>query len=266
MVEIMDKKEINRFIKEQYTIWRILSACFLLVIMGRLAHSLYLHDWSMTAEAGNIIPPALVLLFSVIGTGFSIFLVCKPAYVTLLGYFSLFYSCTILIDTPFHPFGAFGYLFSAYLLCPRSFTQKKHYAKAITLAVIFIGVSFSGIRFGVQTFLLNFGITIGQIATVVGIISIHDAQRIEAITSPAAFQKTIILTKQYPFLTDRDIEWILKITAGEKYLSIAIASDCSEGYVRNYMSDLYKKMALAGGRAELLQLFSENTILVNDDE
>ncbi len=262
----MEKKDIRRFIQEQHTIWRILSFCFFIVMLGRISHSLYQHDWSMVAEPGLIIPPAVVFLFSIIGTLFSLFLFFNPEYVTLLGYFSLIYSITILIDTPFHPFGAFGYLFSAYLLVPRSYTEKKHYIKTVCIGLVFVAVSCSGIRFGLVPFIKNVGITLGQLITVVGILSIHDAQRIEAITSPAVFQKTIILTKQYPFLLSRDIEWILKIVAGEKYLSIAISADCTEGYVRNYMSNLYKKMGLTEGRNGLLRLFSENNVVIDDDE
>ncbi len=262
----MEKKDIRRFIQEQHTIWRILSFCFFIVMLGRISHSLYQHDWSMVAEPDQIIPPAVVFLFSIIGTLFSLFLFFNPEYVTLLGYFSLIYSITILIDTPFHPFGAFGYLFSAYLLVPRSFTKKRHYVKAILIALIFIITSCSGIRFGFIPFIKNVGITLGQTITVVGILSIHDAQRIEEITSPVMFQKTVILTKQYPFLTDRDIEWLLKIVNGEKYLAIAVTSGFSEGHVRNYMSELYKKMELNGGRNELLRLFSENNIVIAEDD
>lgn len=253
----------KELILKQQKRWRVLSLCFLVILLGRLTHSLWIHDWSLIPETHKVISPLISLIITVIGLCFSVFLAIKPKYVTLLGFFALFYSSTVLLDSPFHPFGVFGYLMGSYLVFPRRPKKKSDYILPVLFTLLFSGVSVSGIRFGVVPFFRNISITLGQLIAVLGVWTIHDVQQGGIIQSPKSFQISLHLKSDFSFLNERDIEWLMLVLQGEKYQSIAARYDLSEGTVRNRLSTLYKQMNLAGGQNEFLRQYSD--IEVPDD-
>lgn len=238
--------KVNKSIKSiLIDYWKCGAGIMWLSFVLLFFYNLLFRTWLIRTDRKQIFPSYWSILNAVIGMIISAILFFHPRNYRLFGYFLIFISVPILIDSALSPLGVVLYTIGASILMYKDQRQMYKSIRYTFLIVIFCTISFSGLRFDLKLFVYNAiicCIIMLTVSFVIAIIQIEKDAFVSQLRRNTVSKQSlsVYLESVSSELSRRDIEWLVRIAEGEKYESIAVSYNLSHNYVRNRMSKIYK--------------------------